>query len=43
MQPCIHAGEVGGSELKINDDIKVSVDDLADIYFNTIPRIMTGD
>ena len=43
MQPCIHAGEVGGSELKINDDIKVSVDTLADIYFNTIPRIMTGD
>jgi phosphoribosylformylglycinamidine synthase subunit PurL len=43
MQPCIHLGVVGGSSLLINDDINVNVHDLADLYFNTIPRIMTGE
>lgn len=36
-------GKVSGQSLKINDYISVNVDDLADIYFNTIPRIMSGE
>jgi len=36
-------GKVSGQSLKINDNINVKVDDLADIYFNTIPRIMSGE
>ncbi|MFI5237858.1 MAG: phosphoribosylformylglycinamidine synthase subunit PurL, partial [Ignavibacteriales bacterium] len=36
-------GIVGGSFLKINDDINIKVDVLADHYFNTIPRIMSGE
>jgi phosphoribosylformylglycinamidine synthase len=36
-------GIVGGSYLKINDDINVNLKDLADLYFNTIPRIMSGE
>ncbi|HSW55449.1 MAG TPA: phosphoribosylformylglycinamidine synthase subunit PurL [Ignavibacteriaceae bacterium] len=43
MHPCNHAGEVGGRFLHINDDINVKVHELADLYFNTIPRIMTGE
>jgi phosphoribosylformylglycinamidine synthase len=43
IQPCIHLGVVGGSSLLINDDINVKVHELADLYFNTIPRIMTGE
>ncbi|MDZ7624701.1 MAG: AIR synthase related protein [Ignavibacteriaceae bacterium] len=43
MQPCIHLGVVGGSTLKINEEIIVSVDELADLYYNTIPRIMSGE
>jgi phosphoribosylformylglycinamidine synthase len=42
-QPFIQSGTIGGTILKINDDINVSVDDLADLYFNTIPRIMSGE
>jgi phosphoribosylformylglycinamidine synthase len=36
-------GIVGGSYLKINDDINVSLIELADLYFNSIPRIMSGE
>jgi len=43
MHPCIHLGVVGGSTLKINDDIKVMISELSEIYFNTIPRIMSGE
>jgi phosphoribosylformylglycinamidine synthase II len=42
-QPFIQSGEVGGSTLKINDDINLSVNDLAEFYYNTIPRIMSGE
>jgi hypothetical protein len=36
-------GRIGGASLKINNDINVSLDVVADLYFNTIPRIMTGE
>jgi len=38
-----HLGKVGGSVLKINDDINVTIENLADLYYNTIPRIMSGE
>ena len=41
-QPFNQIGIVGGSVLKINDDIKVDLKELSDLYFNTIPRIMNG-
>jgi phosphoribosylformylglycinamidine synthase len=43
IQPFIKSGMVGGADLKINDDINVSVDALADLYYHTIPRIMSGE
>jgi len=43
IQPFLPIGEVGGSSLKINDDIHVDLAKLADIYYNTIPRIMSGE
>ncbi len=42
-QPFSHIGKVGGSSLKINNDINITVDKLADLYFNTISRIMSGE
>lgn len=42
-QSFIHLGEVGGTSTIINDDINVKVHDLADLYYNTIPRIMSGE
>jgi phosphoribosylformylglycinamidine synthase len=42
-QPFNQIGIVGGSVLKINDDIKVDLKELYDLYFNTIPRIMSGE
>jgi phosphoribosylformylglycinamidine synthase len=42
-QPFIAVGQVGGLDLKINNDINVSVENLADLYFNTISRIMSGE
>ncbi len=42
-QPFTELGIVGGSYLKINDDINVNLKELADLYFNTIPRIMSGE
>ena len=38
----IEIGKTGGLHLKINSDIDVSLNELADLYFNTIPRIMNG-
>jgi phosphoribosylformylglycinamidine synthase len=43
MQPFIHSGVVGGSMLKINGDINVEVEKLADLYYNTISWIMSGE
>jgi len=42
-QSFIAIGRVGGSSLKINNDISVGVDKLVDLYFNTIARIMSGE
>jgi len=36
-------GKVGGSYMMINDDINVSLSEISDLYFNTIPRIMSGE
>jgi phosphoribosylformylglycinamidine synthase len=41
--PFNYLGTVGGSSLLINGDIKVSLDELADLYYNTIPKIMSGE
>jgi phosphoribosylformylglycinamidine synthase len=42
-QPFIHSGVVTGKSLKVNSDIDVSLTELADLYYNTIPRIMSGE
>jgi hypothetical protein len=42
-QPFIAIGKVSGSSLKINDDINVSLGEITDLYYNTIPRIMSGE
>jgi phosphoribosylformylglycinamidine synthase subunit PurL len=42
-QPFNAVGKVGDSTLIINSDIKVAVNVLADLYYNTIPRIMSGE
>lgn len=36
-------GYVGGSLLKLKNLFEVNLQDLSDIYFNTIPRIMSGE
>jgi len=36
-------GVVVGSSLKINSDINVTLKELADLYFNTIPRVISGE
>lgn len=36
-------GITSGSSLKINSDVAVSLEKLTDLYFNTIPRIMSGE
>ena len=41
-QPFTFLGKTGGSQLKINKKINISLDKLVDIYFNTISRIMNG-
>jgi phosphoribosylformylglycinamidine synthase len=43
IQPFIHSGEVEGISFKINSDIDVSLKTLTDLYYNTIPRIMSGE
>jgi phosphoribosylformylglycinamidine synthase len=42
-QPFSKIGVTSGSSLKINDDIDVKLDELADLYFNIIPRIMSSE
>ena len=42
-QTFILIGEVGGSSLKVNDDININVATLADKYYNSIPRMMRGE
>ena len=42
-QPFIQSGVVGGSSLKINEEINVGLKTLSDLYFNTISRIMSGE
>jgi len=42
-QPFNNLGTVGGSTLKINNDINVKIENLADLYFSTISRIMAGE
>ena len=42
-QPFASIGKAGGLSLKINSDINVSLKELADLYFNTIQRIMSGE
>ncbi|HLG31443.1 MAG TPA: AIR synthase-related protein, partial [Ignavibacteriaceae bacterium] len=42
-QPFKQLGVVVGSSLKINSDINVTLKELADLYFNTIPRIISGE
>jgi len=43
QQSFFYIGKVGSQSLKINNDINIKVDILADLYFNTIPRIMSGE
>jgi phosphoribosylformylglycinamidine synthase subunit PurL len=40
--PVLNAGRVGGSDLTINKRYSFSLEKLADVYFNTISRIMNG-
>ena len=42
-QSFIEIGKTGVLHLKINSDIDVSLNELADLYFNTIPIIMNGE
>jgi phosphoribosylformylglycinamidine synthase II len=42
-QPFIKLGSVGGTELKVNDNISVDLDKLTDLYYKTIPRIMGSE
>ena len=39
-QPFMYLGKTGGDSLKINDNIDVELDRIADLYYNTIPNIM---
>ena len=36
-------GLTGGSSLEINDDINANLTTLREVYFNTIPRMMSGE
>ncbi len=38
-----YLGTVGGDKMLIKDYFKVGITELSDIYFNTIPRIMSGE
>jgi phosphoribosylformylglycinamidine synthase len=42
-QPFIEIGIVGGSSLTVNDNLKVALDEISDLFYNTIPRIMSGE
>ena len=39
-QPFMYLGITGGDSLRINDDIDVKLDRIAELYYNTIPSIM---
>jgi len=41
-QPFIAIGKTGGTALKINDGVSFDLNKLADLYFNTISRIMNA-
>ncbi|WP_337865081.1 phosphoribosylformylglycinamidine synthase subunit PurL [Ignavibacterium sp.] len=41
--PFVKLGTVGGSSLKIKNLFEVSLDELSEIYYNTIPGIMSGE
>ena len=38
--PIVSIGQVGGPNLSINDRISVTVDELEQMYYNTIPGLM---
>jgi phosphoribosylformylglycinamidine synthase len=40
--PCYFLGETGGDYLTVNDLISISVDGLAEIYYDAIPKLMEG-
>ena len=40
--PVQKIGQVGGTSLKINDWINISVEELIGIYYHTLDRIMSG-
>jgi len=42
-QPFTNIGTTGGSVLKINEEIKTELEEIADIYFNTITNIMSSE
>ncbi len=42
-QSFIFLGKAGGESFKINDEINLSINSLAEIYFNTIPIIMNSE
>jgi phosphoribosylformylglycinamidine synthase subunit PurL len=39
--PLIEIGIVKGKSLKINDEIKVKIDDIEEIYYNSISNILS--
>ena len=39
-QSFMYLGITGGDSLRINDDIDVKLDRIAELYYNTIPSIM---
>jgi phosphoribosylformylglycinamidine synthase len=38
--PCARIGTVGGDRLQLNDVIDITRDEMADAYFNALPRLM---
>ncbi len=40
---CANVGTVGGDEVSINDTVRMSMDELKDIYFNTFTRVIEQD
>jgi len=42
-QPFSYLGKTGGEKLRINDDIEISLDKIAELYYNTIPNIMNRE
>ena len=42
-QPFTYLGKAGGERFKINDGIDLTLNSLAELYFNTIPNIMNSE